>query len=161
MAVGFAALVIFKKAVRSLPVVGGVAKPLLGAHLLAHSAHCACTQCKVCHPGACVPCTQHRLGWHARRAGGGACCHCWINTQCTVGDLHCRPTQPCHCLVSCVALCASVQGCSLHPSLAPCLASLVCTSRTEGTSTMCAASCSAGAAGASSSRAEACCPLRG
>lgn len=30
IAVGFAAVLIFKKAVRSLPVVGGVAKPLLG-----------------------------------------------------------------------------------------------------------------------------------
>jgi hypothetical protein len=34
MAVGFAAVMIFKKAVRSLPVVGSVAKPLLGKHLL-------------------------------------------------------------------------------------------------------------------------------
>lgn len=31
MAVGFAAVVILKKAVRSLPVVGSAAKPLLGA----------------------------------------------------------------------------------------------------------------------------------
>lgn len=30
MAVGFAALVIMKKAVRSLPLVGSVAKPVLG-----------------------------------------------------------------------------------------------------------------------------------
>lgn len=33
MAVGFAAVIIIKKAVRSLPVVGGVAKPLLGGWL--------------------------------------------------------------------------------------------------------------------------------
>jgi hypothetical protein len=37
MAVGFAALIIFKKAVRSLPVVGGIAKPLLGAWGDAHT----------------------------------------------------------------------------------------------------------------------------
>jgi hypothetical protein len=34
MAVGFAAVVILKKAVRSLPVLGGVAKPLLGEWLV-------------------------------------------------------------------------------------------------------------------------------
>lgn len=41
MAVGFAALIIFKKAVRSLPVVGGIAKPLLGAWGDAHTVLCA------------------------------------------------------------------------------------------------------------------------
>lgn len=48
MAVGFAAVVILKRAVRSLPVLGGVAKPLLGECWGMGGAwvvQCACAAC--------------------------------------------------------------------------------------------------------------------
>jgi hypothetical protein len=61
MAVGFAAVIILKKAVRSLPVLGGVAKPLLGACLI------------VWWGGGCM--AQGRAGIERVAGGGGLIKH--------------------------------------------------------------------------------------